>query len=97
MKLNSTQLRKVEQQLGVAAVPEDHPVTPNLTEAFGEHTFFLDAAGLNIVDSDAVPDTDGGAVVKLASWTDEERRELRTHEPEILGITVDLEPDGPDV
>jgi hypothetical protein len=29
---------------------EDHPVIPELNDLFGEHTFFLDHNGLNIVE-----------------------------------------------
>lgn len=96
MKLNAAQIHKIEAQLGVQAVPDEHPVTPNLKEAYGDHTFFLDAAGLNVVEADPSPENASGNVVKLASWTSEERTELLTHEPEVLGVTVELEPDEPD-
>jgi hypothetical protein len=32
------------------AIPDDHPVIPQLNDLFGEHTFFLDRKGLNIVE-----------------------------------------------
>lgn len=96
MRLNGAQQRKVEAELGVEAIPEEHPVTPQLKEAFGDHTFFLDAAGLNIVETDDAPDNDNGNVVKVASWTSEERNELRRHEPEVLDVSVDLGGESPD-
>lgn len=96
MKLNGAQRRKVEEQLGVGSVPEEHPVIDDLKKAFGDHTFFLDAAGLNIVDP--IPSAEGtsGNVVKVASWTSDQRTELRRHEPEVLPVTVELETDEPD-
>lgn len=96
MKLNARQLRSVEEQLGVDAVPEEHPATPNLKEAFGDHTFFLDTDGLNIVEPDPSPKSSSGNVVKLASWATEQRTELLSHAPEVLPVTVDLESDEPD-
>lgn len=96
MKLSATQIRNVETQLGVQPVPEEHPVTANLKEAFGDHTFFLDAAGLNIVEADQAPDSAGANVVKLASWANEERNQLLGHQPETLAVTVDLDADAPE-
>ena len=96
MKLDAAQRRRVEEQLGVDAVPEEHPVTPDLKEAFGDHTFFLDAGGLNIVESTAPPERSNCKVVKLASWAGEQRTELLSHAPEVLPVTVDLESDEPD-
>ncbi len=96
MKLNTAQLPKIEEQLGGEAVPEEHPVTPNLKEAFGDHTFFLDDAGLNIVEPDPSPESSSGNVVKLASWASQERTELLSHIPEVLPVTVDLESDETD-
>ena len=97
MKLNAAQLARVEGQLGIASVPEEHPVTTDLKDAFGDHTFFLDAAGLNIVEPNPLPGSDNGSVVKIADWASDERRELVSRHPEVLPITVDLEDeDTPD-
>ncbi len=96
MKLNAVRLRKVEEQFGVEAIPEEDPVTLDLKEAFGDHTFFLDADGLNIVELKVFPESSIGNVVKVASWSSDEQIELLRHEPEVLPITVDLESDEPD-
>jgi hypothetical protein len=92
MRLNAAQKEKVEDQLGFEALPEDHPVAPDLMKAFGDHTFFLDAEGLNIVETDDESDGTNGNVVKLASWS-EDRTKLRGHQPEVRPVTVELEPD----
>ncbi len=96
MKLNAVQLRKVEEQFGVEAIPEEDPVTSDLKEAFGDHTFFLDADGQNIVEPNVFPESSIGNVVKVASWSSDEQTKLLRHEPEVLSITVDLEPGEPD-
>jgi hypothetical protein len=64
MKLNAVQLRKIEEQFGVEAIPEEEPVTSDLKEVFGDHTFFLDS-GSELVErrADQTPETrTGGAV-----------------------------------
>ena len=96
MKLATTQVRKVEEQLGAQALPEQNPIVPKLTELFGEHTFFLDNTGLNIVaSSDEVAGRDGdGNVMKLASWN-EDRKQLRVHEPQVLPVVVEVSPEKP--
>ncbi len=96
MKLNAAQILKIEEQVGVEAIPEEHPAASNLTEAFGDHTFFLDAAGLNIVEPNPSPESSSGNVVKVATWANDEHTELLSHEPEVLPFTVDLGSDEPD-
>jgi hypothetical protein len=50
MKLNSAQLERTLGQFEAQAIPDDHPVIPQLNDLFGEHTFLLDSHGLNIVE-----------------------------------------------
>src|SRR5215831_12770586 len=49
MKLSSELARRVEEQIEGEAIPEDHPLSPRLQNAFGDHTFFLSPDGLTIV------------------------------------------------
>ncbi|MFQ5760284.1 MAG: hypothetical protein ACE5HM_04835 [Acidiferrobacterales bacterium] len=95
MKLDAAQLRQVEQELGIEAVSEENPAIPKLKEAFGDHTFFLDARGLNIVEPNQLPESSSGNVVRVASWS-EDGTELQVHEPQVLQVAVDLESDQPD-
>lgn len=92
MKLSAAQAKKVEDQFGVETIPDDHPVYPKLAEVFGEHTFVIDSAGLNIVEPNPAPGTTSGTVVRLASWT-EDRSSLSVHEPQVLSVVVNLEVD----
>jgi len=95
MKLDTAQRERVEEQLGVEAIPEEHPVTPELKKAFGDHTFFVDSQGLNIIEPNPSSDNLRGNVLKLASWT-EGQDALQGHEPEILPVTVSFISNGAD-
>jgi hypothetical protein len=48
MKLNCAQVERTLSQLQGKAIPDNHPVVPQLNNIFGEHTFFLDGNGLSI-------------------------------------------------
>ena len=50
MKLNSAQVERTLSQFQGEAIPDNHPAVPQLNNVFGEHTFFLDRNGLNIVE-----------------------------------------------
>jgi hypothetical protein len=88
MKLTSAQVKQTLEQFDAEAIPEDHPAAAQLSQAFGDHTFFLDLNGLHIVAPVEPPSGNshagkrGGQVVKLASWNDSKRTSLAPHEPE---------------
>jgi hypothetical protein len=92
MKLTSAQVERTLGQFEAEAIPESHPVVPQLNDLFGEHTFFLDRKGLNIVEP-----TDGSRaglqsakVVNLASWSDAGSSGLEPHEPEPTDVVIML-------
>jgi len=41
MKLNSALFERTLTQFDAQAIPESHPVVPQLNSLFGDHTFFL--------------------------------------------------------
>jgi hypothetical protein len=92
MKLSAKQLERAALQLGARAVPDDHPVVSQLTQLYGDHTFFLDVDGLEIVETDqsAVPSVPA-KVVKLANWADAKCTKLTPHEPQATDVAVDLD------
>ena len=92
MKLTSAQLDRTLSQFHAEAIPENHPVVPQLSQLFGEHTFFLDDSGLNIVEPAEAgrPGTQSAKVVNLANWGDDDRTRLVRHEPEPTDIVVVL-------
>jgi hypothetical protein len=73
MKLTSAQVERTLGQFEARTIPDNHPMIPQLNDLFGEHTFFLDRNGLNILEP---AEADGAAaqsaqVVNLASWSDD--------------------------
>ena len=99
MKLNSALVEQAATQLGTDPVPDQHPAMPQLTQVFGEHTFFADTNGLHILE----PCDPGEAgeprweVMKVAGWRDAQRTTLSPQQPEPTGVVVVLageEPDG---
>ena len=93
MKLTSTQVERTLSQFEAQALPDSHPMVPQLSELFGDHTFFLDSNGLNIVEpaGEAPPvGVQAMRVVNLASWGDTTHTRLKPHEPEATGAIVEL-------
>jgi hypothetical protein len=96
MKLTSTQVEQALLQFEAEAIPEDHPVVPQLNRLFGEHTFFIATNGLNIVEpaetspSASQSGVESVKVVNLADWSDGNPNSLEPHEPEPTDIIVAL-------
>ena len=98
MKMNSAQIEQTLQQFQAEALPVEHPVISQLERLFGDHTYFLNDKGLNIVEPvDEV--RDGGrqaVVVNLADWNDNVvKSSLEPHPPEVTEVVIDLEADLP--
>jgi hypothetical protein len=94
MKLNSAQLERTLGQFEAQAIPDDHPVIPQLKDLFGEHTFFLDRKGLNIVEpaeAAAGAAAQSAKIVNLANWSDDDSTGLELHEPETTDIVITFE------
>ena len=97
MKMDATQIERTLNQFDAQAIPPGHPVIPQLQRLFGDHTYFLDKNGLNIVEPvDTEEQTDSGlaVVVNLANWTDASAASLEPHEPESTELVVKLETDS---
>lgn len=92
MRLNSVMIKQTLTQFDAQAIPEDHPVMPQLIGLFGDHTFFLDGKGLNIVEP-TDPMEEGpatGQVVNVATWSQNDPEKLAPHEPEPTDVVVML-------
>jgi hypothetical protein len=99
MKLTSELVECTLNQFDAQAIPENHPVVSQLNSLFGDHTFFLNAQGLSIVEPTGAPESVGqaGQVIKIAGWQDDDRTSLVPHEPEPLDVVIMFEPyDGND-
>jgi hypothetical protein len=91
MKLNSELVDRTLNQIDAQPVPEGTPMFTRLKDVFGDHTFFLDSSGLNIVEPlKGSPQT--GNVVNLANWGGTEQQSLVPHPPEPTDVTVQLTP-----
>lgn len=91
MKLNSQLVDRTLNQIDAQAVPEDGPLFTKLREIFGDHTFFLDNSGLNILEP-MQGSSQTGNLVNLASWDSTERQSLVPHSPEPTDVVVELAP-----
>ncbi len=93
MRLTSSQVERALNQFDAQAIPDDHPVVTQLSELFGDHTFFLNTEGLNVVEP-AEPSQEGetGKVVCLADWVDESLTKLAPHPPQTTDVVVVLGP-----
>lgn len=92
MKLAAAMVTQTLDQYDAKVIPEDHPAVPELSQRFGDHTFFLDQGGLNIVEpKETVEPHQTGVVVNLASYNDD-GSELRVHSPVPTDIIVKLGP-----
>jgi hypothetical protein len=67
-------------------------VLPQLNSLFGEHTFFVDDRGLNIVEPAEAGGTaiQSAKVVNLANWSAANPNRLEPHEPEPTDVVVTL-------
>ena len=92
MKLNSAQVQQTLNQMDAQVVPESHPALMQLTDVFGEHTFFLDKSGLKVLEPTDVSQMDGqsGEVVSLADWSDATLTSLSPHPPVSTGTIIVL-------
>jgi hypothetical protein len=93
MKLNSTQVKQTLTQFQAEVLPDNHPAVPQLHSMFGDHTFFLDDSGLNVLEPAETPEMEvqTGEVVSVASWSDATLTSLRPHEPQPTGVVIVLE------
>jgi hypothetical protein len=96
MRLSSARVERTLSQVTAQAIPDNHPVVPQLSKIFGDHTFFVDNSGLLIVEPADSAGTPQGQVIKLAAWSDANRTSLAPHEPQATDVVVVLGSDGPD-
>ena len=94
MKLTSALIKRTLNQFEADAIPEKHPVVSQLNSLFGDHTFFLNADGLSIVEATGKTDTgvQTGQVIKIADWQDGNRTSLVPRKPEATDVVVMLDP-----
>jgi len=92
MKLNSTQIEQALSQFKAQVIADDSPAIPELNDLFGDHTFFLDTRGLNVLELIELPRMEprSGEVINIADWSDGTLTKLLAHQPEPTGIVIRL-------
>jgi hypothetical protein len=92
MKLNEAEISKTLAQFRAQVLADDHPAVAQFYELFGQHTFFLDARGLNVLELLEVPgmEPQEGEIVNIADWSDAHLTKLTTHQPEPTGLVISL-------
>ena len=93
MRLNAVQVKQTLSQMNAQVLPEDHPAVGQLSDMFGDHTFFLDESGLKVLEPTKATEAGSagaqtGEVVSLADWNDASLTSLKPHEPESTGVVV---------
>src|SRR5262245_61109677 len=94
MQLTPAQVRRTLAQFEAQEVPPHHSAMAQLTRLFGEHTFFLDRHGLNILEpvNGKGPGAAGmSKVVSVADWNEPNRPSLEPHEPVSTELVIQLE------
>ena len=83
-------LTKTLRQMEAHVLPDDHPALTQLTNVFGDHTFFLDEQGLKVLEPAETPEKgmQSGEVLSLADWSDATLTSLKPHEPQSTGTIV---------
>ncbi|MGE3993172.1 hypothetical protein [Pseudorhodoplanes sp.] len=89
MKLTSAQVERTLSQFDAQALADNHPAVPELNGLFGDHTFFVNGDGLNIVEPTS-DEPQRARVINLANWSDADLTRLATHEPEPTDTVVEL-------
>ena len=80
MTLSPPQIQAILKKFGIQPIAENNGLYQEFKKTYGEHTFYVDPHGLNYwepVDAKGLQ----MRAVRIASWTDEKRTELKAHEP----------------
>jgi hypothetical protein len=93
MKMNAAQIEQTLHQFNAKPIPPADPVISQLERMFGDHTYFLDSKGLNIVEP-VEPEQNSsqvGVVVNLADWEEGDGASLKPHKPEMTELMIQFE------
>lgn len=89
MKLNATQLAAVKQQTGADPIEDGSDAHGQLSEAFGDHTFYVSEVGLLVPESVEADGADPVELILVAEWTDEKREAMERIPPKQTGYVLD--------
>ena len=95
MKLSPAQVERTVNQLQIEAIPDNHPLVPQLNRLFGEHTYSASSSPLTTRSAFHRRKRAGlGVVVNVANWTNANPPKLEAHEPQPTESLVALETDS---
>jgi hypothetical protein len=93
MRLTPSQTSEIVKQHDMVPIPPTSPAVPSLNQHFGDHTFFIDEAGLKIWAWEGDDPGDHTAVlVQVAEWSGDDKKALRPHSPKRLDAVATLPP-----
>ena len=92
MKLNANQIASVKQDLSADPLEEQNPAMDALRKAFGDHTFYVGAEGLFVVEpvEDDKHPGEPAQLVLVAAWADDDKKALQPVPPQQTQTVVDL-------
>jgi len=94
MRLSPSRIEQTLSQFEANVLPDSHPAAPKIKELWGDHTYFLAVNGLNIVEPvERDSGLEAGAVVNIASWSDNKASSLTPHEPQTTEVVVEFAPE----
>lgn len=99
MRLSPARIEQTLNHIEASVIPETHPSMAKIKGIWGDHTYFLDVNGLNIVEPVEGPDSGDvmGAVINIANWSDGTATSLTPHEPQATDVVVEFDSgDGKD-
>lgn len=91
MKLSPLQIQTIRKKVGAQPIPDNNGLQREFRKTYGDHTFYVDPHGLNYWETVDAEGAEGMRLraVRVASWTDEKRTELKSHAP-VRGTVVAL-------
>ncbi|MEE2693044.1 MAG: hypothetical protein VX640_16060 [Pseudomonadota bacterium] len=91
MELSPAQIEAVESKTDLLAIAADHGVLPQLHDAFGTHTFFMNEKGLFVFQR-AEEEQKQASLVAFAMWAEGEQNKLvALPDPMPAGLVLDLD------
>ncbi len=96
MRLSPARIEQTLTHIEASVIPETHPAMEKIKRIWGDHTYFLDVNGLNIVEPVDGPNSGGtmGTVINLANWSDGTATSLTPHEPQATDVVVEFDAAG---
>lgn len=93
MRLSPARIEQTLNHIEASVIPETHPSMAKIKGIWGDHTYFLDVNGLNIVEPVDDLDASGtlGTVINLANWSDGTATSLMPHEPQATDVVVEFD------